>query len=101
MDIGDVTLETFAGREGERFWITFSDGELDLTLAEVSGAPEQWGRTEKREPFSVLFHGTLEHVLPGKTWPLEHEELGTLDTFLSPIGPDEEAAAMRYQAIFS
>lgn len=101
MDIGDVTVETFAGREGERFWITFSDADLDLTLAEVTRAPEHWGRTEKREPFSILFHATLEHVIPARLWPVEHEDLGTLEMFLGPIGPNDEGDAMRYEAVFS
>jgi hypothetical protein len=101
VDIGDVTVETFAGRIGERFWITFSDAELDLTLMEVKRAPEHWGRTDQREPFSVLFHATLEHVLPGATWPVEHDELGQLELFLGPIGPDDKNEAMRYEAVFS
>ena len=96
-----MTVETFAGREGERFWIAFSDADLDLTLVDVTRAPEHWGRTEKREPFSIKFHATLEHVLPARTWPVEHEELGTLEMFLSPLGPDDEAEAMRYEAVFS
>ena len=101
MEIGDVTVETFTGREGERFWISFSDADLDLTLAEVSRAPDHWGRTEQREPFSVVFHATLEHVLPGSTWPVEHEELGKTEMFLTPIGVDDENQAMRYEAVFS
>ena len=101
MDVGDVTVETFAGREGQRFWITFSDAELDLKLAEVTPTPERWGTTEKRQPFSIELHGTLEHVLPGRIWPLEHEELGKTEVFLSPIGPTDAGDAMRYEAIFS
>jgi hypothetical protein len=100
VDIADVTLETFAGREGERFWITFSDADLDLELAEVNRAPEHWGRTEAREPFSVIFHATLEHVIPAQTWRVEHEEIGTLEMVLAPVGPDDEGQAMRYEAVF-
>ena len=99
MELSDVTVETFAGREGQRFWIRFSDGTLELTLAAVEGQPEHWGSTEAREPFSITFHGPLEHVLPPRIWPVEHEELGRLEMFVVPIGP--EADAMRYQAVFS
>ena len=101
MDIGDVTVETFAGREGERFWITFKDAELDLTLVEVDRPPGHWGKMDKREPFSVVFHATLEHVLPTRMWPVEHEELGTLEIFLGALGPNDEATAMRYEAVFN
>ena len=96
MELSDVTVETFAGREGERFWIAFPDGRVELTLAAVEGQPEHWG---SREPFSITFHGPLERVLPPQTWPLEHEELGRLEIFVVPIGP--EGGAMRYQPLFS
>lgn len=103
MDVADVTVETFAGREGQRFWIAFSDAELDLTLASVTRAPEHFSRTDKREPFSVIFHGTLEHVIPAQMWPVQHEELGTLEMFLGPVGPatEEGVEAMRYEAVFN
>ena len=101
MDIGDVTIETFAGREGETFAIKFADATLELTLASVDRYPEEWGRGEKREPFSIILHGPLEHVLPQQAWPLEHAELGRLDVFLTPLGPDDEGGLMRYQAVFA
>jgi hypothetical protein len=101
MDLTDVTVETFTGREGQRFWIAFQDGELDLTLASVERAPDNFASTGKRHPFSIIFHATLEHVLPQQVWQVEHEELGPTGMFLVPVGPDPEASAMRYQAIFS
>ena len=99
MDIADVSVETFAGREGETFAIRFKDGTIELKLAAVEGMPEDWGRTDKRIPFSVVFEGPLEHVLPQRTWPLDHAELGRLEIFLVPLGP--EGDAMRYQAVFT
>jgi hypothetical protein len=101
VEIGDITVETFAGREGQRFWITFTDAELDLELATVTRAPEHYGSTGKRDPFSVIFHGTLEHVLPAQIWPVQHEELGTMEFFLVPLGPNEAGEAMRYEAVFN
>jgi hypothetical protein len=101
VEVGDVTVEHFAGREGQRFWIAFADANLDLELVMVTRAPEHWGRTGKRDPFSITFHATLEHVLPAQIWPLEHEELGTLKLFLSPLGPNDAGDAMRYEAIFN
>jgi len=99
VDIADVTVETFAGREGEVFTIRFADGALELELAEVTGAPGGWGRMEAREPFSIVFHGPAEHVLPQRVWPLEHDELGRIELFLVPLGP--EGDAMRYEAVFN
>ena len=99
MDIGDVTVETFAGREGQAFTIQFADARLELTLAEVGRPPEHWGRSERRAPFSVVFRGPLEHVLPQRVWPLDHEELGQLELFLVPIEPKD--GDMRYEAVFT
>ena len=101
MDLADITVETFEGREGERFWITFADAELDLELAVVHRAPDNWGSSGKRKPFSLIFHGTLEHVLPSQIWPLEHEEIGRLEVFMVPVGPNQANDAMRYEVVFS
>lgn len=101
MDIDDVTIETFAGREGETFAIEFADGTLELALASVDGLPEEWGRMDKRAPFSVQFHGPIERILPQRMWPLDHEELGRLEIFLVPLGPDEEQTQQRYEAVFT
>ena len=98
MDIAEVTVETFAGREGETFSIRFDDATLELTLASVKRAPEEWGRAE-RDPFSIVLHGPLEHALPQRIWPLDHAELGRLELFLVPLGP--EGGVMRYQAVFN
>ena len=99
MDISDVTVETFEGRVGQRFSIQFEDGTLELTLVAVERMPEEWGRGEAREPFSITLEEPGGRLLPQATWPLEHDELGRLDVFLVPLEP--EGAATRYQAIFA
>jgi hypothetical protein len=102
VDIAELTVETFAGREGEAFSIQFADATLELTLAAVEGMPEDWGRGEPREPFTLTFHGTSEHLLPQQIWPLDHAELGRLEIFLVPLGPDpDDADRMRYEAVFT
>ena len=58
-----------------------------------------------RIPFSVLFHGPLEPVVPQGIYRLENEQLGTFELFIVPVGPSEpatrrEAPAMRYEAVF-
>ena len=99
MDVEDVTLETFAGREGETFSIQFADAKVELTLESAERMPEEWGRTDRRVPFTIHLLGPLEHVLPQQIWPLDHEELGRIDLFLVPLGPEE--GAMRYEAVFT
>jgi hypothetical protein len=49
--------------------------------------------------FSVVFRGLMAPVLPQGTYHFTHAELGELDLFLVPIGPDSEG--MRYEAAFA
>lgn len=72
---------------------------LGLSRVEALGASTDDADPGRREPFSLLFHGAVEPVLPQRTYRLEHDELGALELFLVPIGPDD--AGMRYEAIFA
>jgi hypothetical protein len=99
VDIGEVTVETFAGREGQAFTIQFADAVVELTLEEVSRMPGDWGRSDRREPFSVTFTGPPEHPLQQQIWPLDHEEVGRLEVFLVPMEPQDGVA--RYEAVFT
>ena len=101
MDIGDVTVETFEGREGDVFAVRFEDGAYDLTVAAVERPPGDWGRSDMREPFSVTLHGEPTHVLPQGLWTLSHGELGDIQLFVVPIGPTDDGAAQQYQVVFS
>ena len=102
MDLGDVTFDTFAGREGEVFGIQFADARLELELAEVSRMPEDWGHADRPDPFSLVFHGPADHVLPQHVWPLDHDELGRLEVFLVPLGPQgPDGGPMLYEAVFT
>lgn len=106
-----LTAEDFRAHQGTRFRLTAGpyDGgspvSLDAELAEVTEhSPRPPGRF--RAPFSVLFHGPLRPVAPQGIYRVEHEQLGTLELFIVPVGPDEPAdprqapSAMRYEAVF-
>jgi hypothetical protein len=93
----DLTLATFASREGEVFRLSREDGPaLELVLVEARGLG---GEGETREPFSLVFLGPAEPVLSQMIRPLEHPALGTLEIFLVPIGSDERGT--RYEAVFT
>lgn len=79
----------FSVRVGERAH------ELELIALQSLGS----GRTEQREPFSLIFRGSREGWFQQGTYPVEHPELGPQAIFLVPIGPD--AHGMQYQAIFT
>ena len=99
MDVDDVTLETFEGREGQTFSIQFADLKVELTLESAERMPEEWGQTDRRVPFTIHLLGPLDRLLPQLTYPLDHEELGRTDVFLVPLGPVDDA--MRYEAVFT
>ena len=93
----DVT--SFAGRIGDAFRIAIDDANVLTTrLIEVTpaGAP---ALTHGRMPFSVVFRSPPGAALPQRIYRLHHDELGALDLFLVPIGPDDDG--MRYEAVFS
>jgi hypothetical protein len=53
----------------------------------------------RRHPFSVVFTGPLQPLLPQGTYQLKHAEMEPLLLFLVPIGPDNKG--MRYEAVFN
>ena len=74
-------------------------GPLKAELVEVSKigtAPQIDGQ---RQPFSIIFRGPSEPLLPQQIYRVEHEEQGAMDLFLVPLGPDEHG--MQYEAVFT
>lgn len=93
----DLTVARFADRIGQHFRLTTDEaGMLDVELVEC----ERLGGTVlEREPFSLVFLGPREPVLPQRIYELTHNELGELEIFLVPIAQDADGT--RYQAIFT
>lgn len=94
-----LTIADFAPRVGERFSIASADGGRPLDTELVEATPVGDARAGGRVPFSLVFRGPTDVVLPQRIHHVGHPDLGTLDIFLVPIGPD--GAGMRYEAIFS
>jgi hypothetical protein len=67
-----------------------------IDVTELGEAPPEGGR---RRAFSIVLRGPPDVVLPQRIYAVEHPDLGTLDLFLVPLGPDR--AGMRYEAIFT
>ncbi len=92
---------TFSGCVGDPFRLLCDDGSiLDLELVEAtpdSVRPSDAKR--QREPFSIVFRGPLEPLLPQRIYRFEHDELGSFELFIVAIGPDE--GRMQYEAVFS
>jgi len=97
-----LTYPDFAGRVGERFDLvagetTWPAELVDATESSESGGPGPAG--QQRRQFSVVFRLPAEPVLAQGIQRLVHPEMGALDLFLVPIGPDAEG--MRYEAAFA
>lgn len=55
---------------------------------------------ESRQPFSLLFLGPVStQYLLQHIYTLDHQQMGKLELFLVPLGPD--SGRMRYEAIFN
>ena len=90
---------TFSGRVGEPFRLLCDDGSiLDLELVAFTPGPVLRDDAHARASFSIVFRGPLEPVLPQRIYRFEHDELGSFELFIVPIGPDE--TGMQYQAVF-
>ncbi len=94
--IADLTIESFEGRAGEGFRLAADVGTLDITLIEYERLGES---VLKRAPFSLVFLGPREPVLPQRIYRLTHDELGELEIFLVPIAQDADGT--RYEAVFT
>jgi hypothetical protein len=98
-----LTFDLFDGRVGESFEVS-TDGvpavTMELTEATESTEPGGPGPDgEERRQFSLVFRGPAGPMLPQAIYRLDHAELGELELFLVPIGPDAEG--MRYEAAFA
>lgn len=91
-----LTIDDFAGRVGERFLLTIEDGTLECAL---DGCERLGGAALGRIPFSLVFVGPREPLLPQRIYPCRHEELGDFELFLVPI--DSDSSGTRYEAVFT
>lgn len=72
---------------------------IELELISVTETGQRLS-PEARQPFSLHFLGPVSpQYLLQHIYRLEQEEMGELDLFLVPLGP--ELRRMRYEAIFS
>jgi uncharacterized protein DUF6916 len=99
----EFTAHTFRPRIGDVFQFELGEGgELELELVEVEEggleATEAAKAAGLREPFSILFRGPLEPLLPQGTYSVKQKQVGAFPLFIVPISQDE--ADTRYQAVF-
>ncbi len=74
---------------------------IELELILVADLKEMRPLTpEQRQPFRLCFLGPVsDYYLIQRLYLLDHEVMGALEIFITPLGPD--AGRMRYEAIFA
>jgi len=93
------TLSMFAPHLGKKFAIRLDEAKrLELELIETNALGGN-GTTGGRAPFSLIFRGPKDSLLPQRIYPFEHEALGAFSIFIVPIGVDEKG--LRYEAVFT
>jgi hypothetical protein len=96
----DLTPAWFEAHKGTPFHIDFGGGSpLEVGLHRVRRHEPHPG--PRAEPFSAYFLGPRSPVLSQRIYKVTHDQLGTLDLFLVPIGPDPQAGGMLYEAVFN
>jgi hypothetical protein len=100
MSLEDFTAETFSSRTGDSFRISVDESNaLQAELIEVVAFDPPADASRARVPFSIVFRGPSEPILPQRIYRFEHGTLGAFDLFIVPIGPDE--SGMQYEAVFT
>ena len=94
-----LTYEQFEPFLNSVFQIKYDTHTLELEFAKCEKLKSQAANQVRREPFSLLFLGPPRPVLPQRMYNFDFGELGSLEIFIVPIGPD--GSRMRYQAVFS
>ena len=100
-----LTVGDFGGHLNAPFPILLETGErLDLELIEARSLGEPGGsprREPGRPPFSLIFRGPIDRLLPQRVYTVEHPTRGSLGIFLVPLGPEGDPKGLHYQAVFN
>jgi len=102
MTLDQVTRSDFVQCVGQQFQLECGGQAVAAELAAVTGLgfkSAEDKRLGKRESFRLLFHAPKHWQYPQRIYHLSHPQLGDLDVFLVPLGPDEKG--MRLEAIFN
>lgn len=95
-----LTIEDFDRRLNGSFSLELDESaKMELELVKVRSLTDEPMEADHRNPFSVEFRGPAQPVLSQRIYALRHSEMGRLEIFLVPIGPDR--SGMLYEAVFT
>ena len=100
----ELELSRFEGFVGQSFDLALEDADpvaLELIEAGPVGelSAQQAAERGKRQPFSLVFRGPAELLLPQAIRTLRHAELGELAVFLVQLNQDEGGSV--FEAVFT
>jgi hypothetical protein len=97
------TFSTFSPYLGQKFVLVIDGAKrLEVDLIEATSLTEKRSgkeRSARRSPFSLVFRGPKQPLLPQRIYTFEHAVLGSFEIFIVPIGVDEDG--LRYEAVFN
>ena len=98
------TIDTFMPMAGQVFRLPVQGAEpLEMTLESVTEIPVSGWRPEEaaehRKPFSLVFLGPPQFVLPQAIYRFEHDAIGAFEIFIVPIGRTPQGVS--YEVVFS
>lgn len=96
MNIAKATHEDFATHVKKTFKVTAEAIAFEAELIEVAPTGGTLGPTG-RTPFSLVWRGPDTAEPLQQVYRVEHEDVGVLDLFLVPLGPDDQG--MKYEAV--
>ncbi|WP_448188432.1 DUF6916 family protein [Azospirillum sp. sgz301742] len=100
-DLLTLTLDSFTPHVGTPFALNHPEFQETFTLVEAKAGIPHDHPMKKRDPFSLLFHGSsTDRQFNQQIMPLKHEAMGELAIFLVPLGRNEDGS-IRYQAVFN
>jgi hypothetical protein len=95
-----LTADSFAPYEGTEFIVDALPGDaIRLRLRSITRFAIQ-PHAPRPEPFSLEFLGPGTPVPPQSIYSLEHPDMGRLDLFVVPLGP-ERGGDMVYEIAFN
>ncbi len=96
-----IERATFVPCLHQAFTLETEDGPVALELVEVEALSEATRAPEGREPFSLIFLGPKGLQIEQSIYTLTHREIGDIELFLVPLGPDLENQGLRFEAVFT
>ncbi|MCB9436282.1 MAG: hypothetical protein H6673_04720 [Anaerolineales bacterium] len=97
--LDQLTSANFAPHLHSTFHIHYDNGQiLEVKLVAIQEFAEH--ADQPRQAFSLTFQSTEKSFyLKQAIYTLAHEQMGQMDLFIVPLGPDQ--AGMNYEVIFS